>query len=59
MTNWVATPMNRAKQVRSTGSGRLDTQEEDLLLRYFMYGGGVAALTVVHGLVVGLIGPHN
>lgn len=33
---------------------RLDTQEEDLLMRYFMYGGGVAGA----GLVVGLIVPH-
>ncbi len=33
---------------------RLDTQEEDLLLRYFMYGGGVAG----GGLLVGLIIPH-
>ncbi|SES11360.1 SH3 domain protein [Vreelandella subterranea] len=33
---------------------RLDTQEEDLLLRYFMYGGGVAGA----GLIVGLIVPH-
>ncbi|WP_346797566.1 TIGR04211 family SH3 domain-containing protein [Halomonas sp. Bachu 37] len=33
---------------------RLETQEEDLLLRYFMYGGGVAGA----GLLVGLIIPH-
>ncbi|MGQ4879503.1 TIGR04211 family SH3 domain-containing protein [Billgrantia sp. LNSP4103-1] len=33
---------------------RLDTQEEDLLMRYFMYGGGVAGA----GLLVGLIIPH-
>ncbi|HSP57372.1 MAG TPA: TIGR04211 family SH3 domain-containing protein [Halomonas sp.] len=33
---------------------RLDTQEEDLLIRYFMYGGGVAGA----GLLVGLIVPH-
>ncbi|MEQ6915935.1 TIGR04211 family SH3 domain-containing protein [Halomonas aquatica] len=33
---------------------RLDTQEEDLLMRYFMYGGGVAGA----GLLVGLIVPH-
>lgn len=33
---------------------RLDTQEEDLLLRYFLYGGGVAGA----GLLVGLIVPH-
>ncbi|MAX33732.1 TIGR04211 family SH3 domain-containing protein [Onishia taeanensis] len=33
---------------------RLDTQEEDLLLRYFMYGGGVAGA----GLLIGLIIPH-
>ena len=33
---------------------RLDTQEQDLLLRYFMYGAGVAGA----GLLVGLIVPH-
>lgn len=33
---------------------RLDTQEEDLLLRYFMYGGGVATA----GLIVGVIVPY-
>ncbi|RTQ98065.1 TIGR04211 family SH3 domain-containing protein [Halomonas nitroreducens] len=33
---------------------RLDTQEEDLLMRYFMYGGGVAGA----GLLVGLVVPH-
>lgn len=33
---------------------RLDTQEQDLLLRYLMYGGGIAGA----GLVVGLIVPH-
>ncbi|MCL7931544.1 TIGR04211 family SH3 domain-containing protein [Halomonas llamarensis] len=41
------------QQVRSL-QARLDTQEEDLLLRYFMYGGGVAGV----GLAVGLIVPH-
>lgn len=33
---------------------RLDTQKDDLLLRYFMYGGGVAGI----GLLLGLILPH-
>ncbi len=33
---------------------RLDTQKEDLLLKYFMYGGGVAGI----GLLLGLILPH-
>nr|WP_250148241.1 TIGR04211 family SH3 domain-containing protein [Halomonas jincaotanensis] len=33
---------------------RLETQEEDLLIRYFLYGGGVAGA----GLLVGLIVPH-
>lgn len=33
---------------------RLDTQKEDLLMRYFMYGGGVAGA----GLVVDLLVPH-
>nr|WP_155829364.1 TIGR04211 family SH3 domain-containing protein [Halomonas huangheensis] len=35
-------------------NARLETQKEDLLMRYFMYGGGVAGV----GLVVGLIVPH-
>ncbi|GAA3901336.1 TIGR04211 family SH3 domain-containing protein [Halomonas cibimaris] len=35
-------------------NARLDTQKEDLLMRYFMYGGGVAGA----GLLVGLIVPH-
>ncbi len=33
---------------------RLDTQKEDLLLKYFTYGGGVAGL----GLLLGLVLPH-
>ncbi|MFI0472915.1 TIGR04211 family SH3 domain-containing protein [Halomonas sp. HMF6819] len=41
------------QQVRAL-EARLDTQEEDLLMRYFMYGGGVAGA----GLLVGLIVPH-
>ncbi len=40
-------------QVRGL-QARLETQEEDLLMRYFMYGGGVAGA----GLLVGLIVPH-
>ena len=42
-----------SEQVRAL-QARLDTQEEDLLMRYFMYCGGVAGA----GLVVGLIVPH-
>ncbi len=48
---------SETKQSRQTIrelQARLDTQEEDLLLRYFMYGGGVAGA----GLLVGLIVPH-
>jgi len=33
---------------------KLDTQKDDLLLKYFMYGGGVAGL----GLLFGLVLPH-
>ncbi|MEO1870591.1 TIGR04211 family SH3 domain-containing protein [Cobetia amphilecti] len=33
---------------------KLDTKKQDLLMRYFMYGGGVAGV----GLLVGLIVPH-
>ncbi|SFH77097.1 TIGR04211 family SH3 domain-containing protein [Modicisalibacter xianhensis] len=41
------------EQIRGL-QARLDTQEQDLLMRYFMYGGGVAGA----GLVVGLLVPH-
>lgn len=43
-----------AQETLREQQARLDTQEEDLLIRYFMYGGGVAGA----GLVVGLIVPH-
>ncbi|MGM0535799.1 MAG: TIGR04211 family SH3 domain-containing protein [Pseudomonadota bacterium] len=52
-----ATLEGEAEQSRTTIrelQARLDTQEEDLLMRYFMYGGGVAGA----GLLVGLIVPH-
>lgn len=35
-------------------SAKINTQEDDLLMRWFMYGGGVAGL----GLIFGLILPH-
>ncbi|MCP1315929.1 MULTISPECIES: TIGR04211 family SH3 domain-containing protein [Halomonadaceae] len=44
----------RSRQQIRALQARLDTQEEDLLMRYFMYGGGVAGA----GLLVGLIVPH-
>lgn len=44
----------QARQTIRQLQARLDTQEEDLLMRYFMYGGGVAGA----GLLVGLIVPH-
>lgn len=44
----------QARQTIRQLQARLDTQEEDLLMRYFMYGGGVAGA----GLLVGLILPH-
>ncbi|MBA2779270.1 SH3 domain-containing protein [Halomonas kenyensis] len=45
---------DRSRQTIRQLQARLDTQEEDLLMRYFMYGGGVAGA----GLLVGLIIPH-
>lgn len=48
---------SEAEQSRDTIrnlQARLETQEEDLLMRYFMYGGGVAGA----GLLVGLVVPH-
>lgn len=44
----------RSRQTIRQLQARLDTQEEDLLMRYFMYGGGVAGA----GLVLGLLVPH-
>jgi SH3 domain protein len=45
---------DQSRQTIRQLQARLDTQEEDLLIRYFMYGGGVAGA----GLLVGLIVPH-
>lgn len=44
----------QARQSLRGLKARLDTQEQDLLVRYFMYGGGVAGA----GLLVGLVVPH-
>lgn len=44
---------NSQSEVRELRA-KLDTQKEDLLLRYFMYGGGVAGA----GLLFGLLLPH-
>ncbi|MEQ5801361.1 TIGR04211 family SH3 domain-containing protein [Halomonas sp. H10-9-1] len=44
----------RSLQAARELEARLNTQEQDLLMRYFMYGGGVAGA----GLLVGLIVPH-
>lgn len=46
----VSSAQNEVRELRA----RLDTQKEDLLLKYFMYGGGVAGL----GLLFGLLLPH-
>ena len=44
----------QAQQAIRELQARLSTQEQDLLMRYFMYGGGVAGA----GLVFGLLVPH-
>ncbi|RBM69285.1 arylsulfatase [Vibrio tarriae] len=41
---------NEIRELRA----KLDTQKEDLLLKYFTYGGGVAGI----GLLLGLVLPH-
>ncbi|MGL6261645.1 TIGR04211 family SH3 domain-containing protein [Vibrio sp. WXL103] len=46
----VSSAQSEVRELRA----RLDTQKEDLLLKYFMYGGGVAGL----GLLFGLLLPH-
>lgn len=45
---------DQARQTMRGMQARLDTQEQDLLMRYFIYGGGVAGA----GLVLGLLVPH-
>lgn len=45
---------SEAQQTVRSLQARLDTQQEDLLMRYFMYGGGVAGA----GLLAGLLVPH-
>ncbi|HET8789814.1 MAG TPA: TIGR04211 family SH3 domain-containing protein [Modicisalibacter sp.] len=44
----------QAQQAIRELRARLSTQEQDLLMRYFMYGGGVAGA----GLIIGLLVPH-
>lgn len=46
--------LNQTQSTLRELQARLDTQEQDLLMRYFMYGGGVAGA----GLIVGLLVPH-
>nr|WP_275666583.1 TIGR04211 family SH3 domain-containing protein [Vibrio tubiashii] len=38
---------------------KLDTQKDDLLLKYFMYGGGVAGLGLLFGLILPSIIPRK
>ncbi|MDN3681585.1 TIGR04211 family SH3 domain-containing protein [Vibrio tapetis subsp. quintayensis] len=50
MNKQLLTSQDEVRELRA----KLDTQKEDLLLKYFMYGGGVAGL----GLLFGLLLPH-
>jgi SH3 domain protein len=50
ISNQLTSSQSEIRELRA----RLDTQKEDLLLKYFMYGGGVAGI----GLLLGLILPH-
>lgn len=52
--NQLSQAYSQAESKMRSMQARLDTQEEDLLMRYFMYGGGVAGA----GLILGLIVPH-
>lgn len=48
----LASEADSAGQTIRQLQARLDTQEEDLLLRYFMYGGGVAGAGLLLGLII-------
>lgn len=50
MSQQLAASQEEVRKLRA----KLDTQKDDLLLKYFMYGGGVAGI----GLLLGLILPH-
>lgn len=50
----LGTQYDQARDTMRGMQARLDTQEQDLLIRYFMYGGGVAGA----GLLIGLLVPH-
>lgn len=50
----MSTQLSSAQEEVRSLRAKLDTQKDDLLLKYFMYGGGVAGL----GLLFGLILPH-
>ncbi len=50
MNKKLTTSQQEVRELRA----KLDTQKEDLLLKYFTYGGGVAGI----GLIFGLLLPH-
>jgi SH3 domain protein len=50
VNNQLVSSQSEIRELRA----KLDTQKEDLLLKYFMYGGGVAGI----GLLFGLLLPH-
>lgn len=50
MSQQLSTAQEEVRNLRA----KLDTQKDDLLLKYFMYGGGVAGF----GLLFGLLLPH-
>lgn len=52
--NSQASELEQTRRELEEKANKLDTKKQDLLMRYFMYGGGVAGV----GLLVGLIVPH-
>ncbi|RJX70487.1 SH3 domain-containing protein [Vibrio sinensis] len=50
MSNQLSASQEEVRKLRA----KLDTQKDDLLLKYFTYGGGVAGI----GLLLGLVLPH-
>ncbi|WP_233266410.1 TIGR04211 family SH3 domain-containing protein [Cobetia sp. L2A1] len=53
-SNSQSSELEQARSKMREMDTKLDTKKQDLLMRYFMYGGGVAGI----GLLVGLIVPH-
>ncbi|OZT82331.1 arylsulfatase, partial [Vibrio sp. 03_296] len=55
ISDQLASVQTENRQLRA----KLDTQKDDLLLKYFMYGGGVAGIGLLFGLILPYMIPRR